>query len=69
MKNKIDEFIDAISNSIATIIVMFFMCFLAQLVWNAIIPEVFNGPVLTYWQTLGLMFLSTIFFKGVTYKK
>ena len=30
-----------------------------QALWNWLIPELFNGPVLTYWQTLGLFFLST----------
>ncbi|MBK7650957.1 MAG: hypothetical protein IPJ20_09725 [Flammeovirgaceae bacterium] len=30
--------------------------------WNWVIPEVFNGPVINFWQTLGLLALSKIFF-------
>lgn len=26
--------------------------------WNCLIPEIFNGPVLTYLQAIGLMFLA-----------
>ena len=37
---------------------------LAMLLWNALIPEIFHGPVLTYWQTLGLLVLSHVFFRG-----
>ncbi|MBK8292233.1 MAG: hypothetical protein IPK96_16145 [Flammeovirgaceae bacterium] len=30
--------------------------------WNWVIPEVFNGPIINFWQTLGLLALSKIFF-------
>lgn len=30
--------------------------------WNWVIPEVFNGPLINFWQTLGLLALSKIFF-------
>ncbi len=33
--------------------------------WNWLVPEVFNGPVLTYWQTFGLLILSKIIFSGI----
>jgi hypothetical protein len=33
--------------------------------WNWLIPELFNGPVLTYWQTAGLFLLSKILLTGV----
>jgi hypothetical protein len=33
--------------------------------WNALIPELFNGPELAYWQTLGLLVLSKILFSGI----
>jgi hypothetical protein len=35
-----------------------------QLLWNWLVPALFNGPVLTYWQTLGLLVLSKILFSG-----
>jgi ABC-type multidrug transport system fused ATPase/permease subunit len=32
--------------------------------WNWLIPELFNGPVISYVQALGLMLLSRILFRG-----
>ena len=39
--------------------------YVVMLLWNALIPGLFNGPVLGYWQTLGLLILSKILFSGV----
>ena len=36
-----------------------------MLLWNALVPELFNGPELGYWQTLGLLVLSKILFSGI----
>ena len=33
--------------------------------WNCLIPQLFNGPVLTFWQTAGLLILSKIFLTGL----
>lgn len=32
--------------------------------WNWLVPVLFNGPVISFWQTLGLLVLSKIFFSG-----
>lgn len=32
--------------------------------WNALVPDLFHGPELNYWQALGLIVLSKIFFSG-----
>jgi hypothetical protein len=37
--------------------------------WNWLIPDLFNGPYLTFWQTLGLFVLSKIFFGFPSGKK
>lgn len=39
--------------------------FVVMWLWNWLVPEVFNGPDLTYWQTLGLLILSKIIFSGI----
>lgn len=39
--------------------------FLTMSLWNALIPQLFNGPVLTFWQTAGLFLLSKILLTGV----
>ena len=32
--------------------------------WNWLVPDLFNGPVITFWQALGLLVLSKILFSG-----
>jgi len=32
--------------------------------WNWLVPALFNGPVLTYWQAMGLLVLSKILLGG-----
>ena len=36
-----------------------------QALWNWLIPELFHGPVLTFWQTVGLFILAKILLTGV----
>lgn len=36
-----------------------------QALWNWLIPDLFNGPELNYWQTAGLFLLSKILLTGV----
>jgi hypothetical protein len=36
-----------------------------QALWNWLIPELFNGPLLNFWQTVGLFFLTKILLTGV----
>jgi hypothetical protein len=36
-----------------------------QALWNWLIPDLFNGPVLNFWQTVGIFFLSKILLTGV----
>ena len=35
-----------------------------MVLWNRLMPAIFDLPVITYWQTAGLLLLSCIFFKG-----
>lgn len=39
--------------------------FVVMWLWNWLVPDLFNGPVLGYWQTLGLLILSKILFSGI----
>ena len=36
-----------------------------QALWNWLVPELFNGPVLNFWQTAGLFILSKILLTGI----
>ena len=38
--------------------------FVTMWLWNWLIPDLFNGPVISFWQTLGLLTLSKILFSG-----
>ena len=33
--------------------------------WNALVPSLFHGPLLQYWQAAGLLILSRILFGGL----
>lgn len=37
---------------------------IVMLLWNALIPALFGGPALTFWQAVGLLLLSKILFHG-----
>jgi len=36
--------------------------FIVMSLWNALVPPLFHGPALTFWQALGLLLLSRILF-------
>jgi hypothetical protein len=39
--------------------------FITMSLWNWLIPTLFHGPVLTFWQTAGVFLLSKILLTGV----
>jgi hypothetical protein len=38
------------------------LSFAVMLLWNSLVPELFHGPPLQFWQALGLLLLSRILF-------
>jgi hypothetical protein len=46
------------------LIAVFVFGLTTMLLWNWLIPTLFSGPVITFWQALGLMILSKILFWG-----
>jgi hypothetical protein len=38
--------------------------FITMYLWNWLVPILFNGPVINFWQTMGLFILSKILFSG-----
>src|SRR5690348_9206376 len=38
--------------------------YIVMLLWNALVPELFKGPYLTFWQSAGLLLLSHILLHG-----
>jgi len=47
-------------------IFIFLFAWPAMWLWNMLIPNIFNGPTLTFWQTFGLLILARIFFPQST---
>jgi Ca2+/H+ antiporter, TMEM165/GDT1 family len=41
------------------------LSFVAMSLWNELVPELFHGPVLGYWQAAGLLILSRILVGGL----
>ncbi len=38
---------------------------IAMYLWNWLVPTLFSGPTITYWQTLGLLLLSRLLLGGL----
>lgn len=46
------------------IVVFIIAVLITQLVWNMVMPDVFGTKQINFWQTVGLLILSGIFFSG-----
>lgn len=46
------------------ILAIFGFGFVTMLLWNWLVPTLFSGPIITYWQALGLLVLSKLLFSG-----
>jgi membrane protein required for beta-lactamase induction len=66
MKNSF-EAVAAVIGMIAIAIVL--LGYPLMLLWNWLMPVIFGLPEITFWQAIGLNFLSTILFKSTTIKK
>jgi hypothetical protein len=45
---------------------IFLAIYLTMCLWNWLIPSLFNGPAMSFWQTAGLFLLSKILLTGVS---
>ncbi|MBN2000226.1 hypothetical protein JW935_21935 [candidate division KSB1 bacterium] len=46
-------------------LVLVLVTIVTMLLWNWLVPVIFNGPAITFWQALGLLMLSKILFTGI----
>ena len=46
------------------IVAVSFFSWAVMLLWNWLVPVLFSGPLITFWQALGLLVLSKILFSG-----
>lgn len=38
--------------------------YITQQLWNWLVPQLFSGPLISFWQAMGLLVLSKIIFSG-----
>ena len=65
MRNSFETFA-ALIGLVAIVIVL--LGYPLMLLWNWLMPIIFGLPEITFWQAIGLNFLSTILFKPTTIK-
>ncbi len=51
---------------IAFFVLLFFgvVSYLVMILWNWLVPDLFNGPYINFWKAAGLLLLSKILFSG-----
>ena len=50
--------------AIFAVLAIFAFGYCFQLLWNWLIPDLFNGPVITFWQGMGLILLGKLIVGG-----
>jgi hypothetical protein len=63
MKNL--RFLKYIGFGLLGIAFVFLCIYITMSLWNWLIPALFHGPALTFWQTAGLFLLSKILLTGI----
>jgi hypothetical protein len=58
------RFLKGVAILIAVIAFIVVVSFVVLLLWNALVPQLFHGPVLQYWQAVGLLILCRILLGG-----
>ncbi len=43
---------------------VFLLGLIVMFLWNAVVPDIFSGPVISYWQAIGLLLLSHLLLRG-----
>lgn len=54
---------------LAMVVAIFFFAWITYLLWNWLVPVLFNGPIISFWQALGLLALTKILFFGIGGKR
>jgi hypothetical protein len=55
--------------TIVSVLFVFLFGYVTMLLWNWLLPPIFNLPTITMWQALGLLLLSKILFSGFSGKR
>jgi hypothetical protein len=66
MKDNTDNILTIIGGLILVVILLGLPL---QLLWNWLMPSIFNLPHISFWQAMGLNLMAVIFLKPITLKK
>ena len=66
MRTKAFKFI---SMAVLIVAIATAVIYVLMLLWNWLVPDLFSGPEITFWQAAGLLLLSKILFSGFNKKK
>ena len=64
MKSIIKGFFMVVAVLIIIVGVIIAVAWITQIVWNAVMPDVFGLPIITFWQALLLQILSWLLIKS-----
>jgi hypothetical protein len=62
LKKALDNISDKLVSIVSIALGMFLLGFIIMLLWNFVCPDVFNLPVITYWQGCAIGLLARILF-------
>ena len=54
-----------LKGALAVVVILAVLSFAAMSLWNWLVPALFAGPAVSYWQALGLLVLSRLLFGGL----
>lgn len=43
---------------------MLLLGYVVMALWNVLVPDIFHGPLITFWQAVGMLFLSHVLLRG-----
>ena len=66
VRNIVRMIVLFIAGAVVLSLVAVLLSLVTMLLWNALIPALFNGPSVTFGQALGLLILSHILFRGAS---
>lgn len=67
MKNFFEVFVLLVLTFSAAVLFSFVTAWVVMLLWNWLMPEIFDISTITYWQAFGMMILSSMLFGGIKF--
>lgn len=62
------EIKSALLQTLVLVILLVLFAYPLMLLWNVLMPVIFNLPIINFWQALGILIMSNILFKSANIK-